>query len=78
VGGVADVVKDMVTGRLVLPGNPEALARAIVEVLSDPSRRREMGVAGREFVAQYYGWERVLKEWEDTLIVARDRVSITV
>src|SRR5207245_2959465 len=35
VGGIPEIVKDGVTGRLVPPGEPDALARAIVEMISD-------------------------------------------
>jgi glycosyltransferase involved in cell wall biosynthesis len=45
VGGLAEVVHDGVTGRLVAPGNPEALAAAVLEVLHDRDR---MGTAARE------------------------------
>lgn len=44
VGGLAEVVEDGVSGRLVAPGEPEQLAAAIVEVLA---RREEMGAAAR-------------------------------
>jgi glycosyltransferase involved in cell wall biosynthesis len=43
VGGIPEVVEDGVTGRLSPPGDPEALAAAIAEVLE---RRGEMGAAG--------------------------------
>jgi glycosyltransferase involved in cell wall biosynthesis len=43
VGGIPEVVEDGVSGRLAPPGDPEALAAAIAEVLA---RRSEMGAAG--------------------------------
>jgi len=36
VGGIPFVVRDGVDGRLVAPGDPDALARALVDVLTDP------------------------------------------
>ncbi len=45
VGGLAEVVDDGVTGRLVVPGDPAALAAAVLEVLGD---REAMGAAARE------------------------------
>lgn len=42
-GGVAEVVADGETGLLTAPRDPDALARAVAELLADPSRRRAMG-----------------------------------
>ncbi len=47
---VPEVVADGETGMLVEPRNPEALARALEMVLSDPSLGKELGVAGRKRV----------------------------
>jgi len=48
VGGVPEVVAGGETGVLVPPGEVEALADAIVEVLNDPARAAEMGERGRQ------------------------------
>jgi glycosyltransferase involved in cell wall biosynthesis len=50
VGGLAEVVEDGVTGRLVAPGDPAALAAAILEVLA---RRDEMSGPARESAARF-------------------------
>jgi glycosyltransferase involved in cell wall biosynthesis len=50
VGGLAEVVQDGVTGRLVEPGDPEALAAAVREVLA---RRLEMGAAARAHARRF-------------------------
>ena len=47
VGGVTDVVADDTVGRLVPPKKPDALAEAIVDVLSNADRRRAMATAAR-------------------------------
>jgi glycosyltransferase involved in cell wall biosynthesis len=47
VGGVPDLVEDGVTGLLVPPRDPEALATALADVLLDPDRAARMGEAGR-------------------------------
>lgn len=44
VGGLAEVVADGETGRLVAPGRPDELAAAVLEVLADRAR---MGAAAR-------------------------------
>jgi len=51
VGGLAEVVEDGVTGRLVAPGDPDALAAAVLEVLG---RRAQMGAAGRARAARWH------------------------
>ena len=47
IAGVAELVEDGVSGRLVAPGDPAALRAALVEVLGDPGLRARMGEAGR-------------------------------
>jgi len=47
VGGVAEVVIDGETGRVVEPGDPEALARAVNELLTDRAGATAMGERGR-------------------------------
>lgn len=54
VGGVPEVVADGQTGILVQPGDPAALAAAVVEVLSDPARAEEMGERGRQRAAAHF------------------------
>ena len=46
-GGIPDAVEDGVTGQLVPPRAPAALADAVIDLLSDPERRSQMGAAGR-------------------------------
>ncbi len=58
VGGSAEVLRDGVTGRLVPPERPEALADALVEALSDPAAQGRARAARAEVVARY-GLDRV-------------------
>ena len=46
-GGIPEAVEDGITGRVVPPGQPAALADALAEVLADDERRRSLGGAGR-------------------------------
>jgi len=64
VGGVPDLVEDRVTGLLVPPGEPEALAEAIVALLGDSDRRRVMGEAGRKRVHPAFSAERLVQDMD--------------
>ncbi|MCC7384082.1 MAG: glycosyltransferase family 4 protein [Deltaproteobacteria bacterium] len=46
-GGVEDAIVDGVTGRLVPPEDPGAVAAALIDLLRDPAARRALGAAGR-------------------------------
>ncbi len=58
VGGLLDTVQDTVTGHLVPPGDTEALAAAIVQLLRVPATRRRMGAAGIARVAEHFDARR--------------------
>jgi glycosyltransferase involved in cell wall biosynthesis len=47
VGGNADLVEQGVTGTLVPPADPQAMARALVALADDPARAAATGRAGR-------------------------------
>ncbi len=47
------------TGILVPPGDPRALARALVELLEDEARRRTLGEAARRVAEERYAWKRI-------------------
>jgi glycosyltransferase involved in cell wall biosynthesis len=47
VGGLTEILEDGVTGLLVPPDDPQALAAAIGSLLADPARAQALGRAGR-------------------------------
>jgi glycosyltransferase involved in cell wall biosynthesis len=53
-GGTAEVVHDRVTGLLVSPGDPNALAIAIRELVDNPSFATQLARAGRELVRREF------------------------
>ena len=59
--GYATVLTHGVEGLLVLPGDAERLAQALLEVLSDADRRAWMAEHGRRR-AQEYSWDRVAQQ----------------
>ncbi|MBI4289355.1 MAG: glycosyltransferase [Chloroflexi bacterium] len=54
VGGMRETVLDGITGILVPPRDPKALAEAILRLLKDRNLRERMGKAGRQRVLQDY------------------------
>lgn len=50
IAGIPELVEDGVSGRIVPPGDGEALADAIIEILNSPETARSMGAKGREKV----------------------------
>lgn len=52
-GGIIDMVEDGVTGLLVPPGDPGALAKALSTVLDDPERGSAMGRAANTRVRSF-------------------------
>lgn len=53
VGGIPDVVEDEVTGKLLPAGDADALANAMVSMLSDEAMLTSMSSAARDRVARY-------------------------
>jgi phosphatidylinositol alpha-1,6-mannosyltransferase len=61
-GGVPDAVLDGETGVLVDSDDPHAVAAGINQLLSNPERRKRLGLAGRRAVESYYNWDRVARD----------------
>jgi phosphatidylinositol alpha-1,6-mannosyltransferase len=55
-GGAPETLVDGETGLLVDGVDGGAVAAAVAGLLSDPDRRRSMGLAGRSFVEQTFAW----------------------
>lgn len=56
-GGVREVINDGVTGRLVSPGDTIALADAIRDLLANPAKREQFGVAARRRVEEKFSMD---------------------
>jgi phosphatidylinositol alpha-mannosyltransferase len=52
--------------RLVPPSDPDALADAVIDVLSDEPRRIEMGRAARAHALANYAWDDIARRIEET------------
>lgn len=62
--GCRDVVREGETGLLVPPRDSEALAAAITSLLSDPERRRQMGLAGRRRAERLFDQRKIFAQVE--------------
>jgi glycosyltransferase involved in cell wall biosynthesis len=59
VGGFREVVEDHGAGRLVPPGDPDALAAAIRELIARPDERAELERRAAAAAAGPYSWDRI-------------------
>lgn len=84
VGGTSEIVEHGRTGLLVPPGQPAALAEAVVALLVDPDRRSRYGAAGRLLAEDRFDhrrWARTLADLYRSLLpsslhlVDRDAVA---
>jgi glycosyltransferase involved in cell wall biosynthesis len=56
-GGTPEIVKDGVTGILIPPADPAAMATALEALLLEPARARAMGAAGRDRAEAHFSIE---------------------
>ena len=68
VGGNSEVVEDGVTGIVVPPKDPGALANAILKILNDPVLKRQMGQAGRKRFEQQFTLDGMVSAYQDLYI----------
>ena len=66
-GGAPEAVRDGVTGSVVDPRSPEAVAAALDALLADPDRARAMGAAGRAWVEERWSWSTIAGTFADLL-----------
>lgn len=65
VSGSEDVIEHGVNGMLVEPGDPQALARAVLALLVDSTLRRKYGRAARATIEQRYALDHVMDVYSD-------------
>jgi phosphatidylinositol alpha-mannosyltransferase len=64
IAGYCSVLEDGVQGLLVPPGDAQAIARAIIALVHDPTRRARMSEAGK-LKATQYDWDIVARRLLD-------------
>jgi glycosyltransferase involved in cell wall biosynthesis len=63
VGGIPELVKDNETGMLVPSENPDRLADAVNELLSDKQKAKRLANNGNEFVKNHMTWDIILPKY---------------
>ena len=64
VGGHRELIQDNVTGALFPAGDVDALAREIDALIGDAPRLKQLGEAGREWVAAERTWANLIPRYE--------------
>lgn len=73
IAGYRTALENGAEGLLVPPGDEQALARAVIDLLRDPARRAQMGECGKRKAAQY-DWSIIAQQvlaYYDELLAAR-------
>lgn len=60
--GIREVIRDGVSGRLVPPADPSALATAILDSLSNPEKAAQWALRARQRVKRTFTVERMTRE----------------
>ena len=66
-GSIEDIVVDDKTGILTEPEDVSALSRAILKLDQDENLRKEMGIAGREFIINNFSHQIIAEKLENFL-----------
>jgi len=64
VGGVPELIENQVDGILVKPGNPVALADAVLQALKNERESIQMGIRAKEKVKKYFSIEKMVEQTE--------------
>jgi glycosyltransferase involved in cell wall biosynthesis len=64
VGGIPDIIQDGVSGLLVPPADPLALANAIERVAGDPALAKRLADAGRARLRTHFSWDVITQKWD--------------
>jgi len=62
VGGIPQIIEDGITGIIVPPKNPNALANAIIHLLIDDNIRIKMGINARKRVEKEFSWNIIAQK----------------
>lgn len=76
-GEGARLVQQAGAGIVVAPGDPAALAAAVLQIVSDPEAAQMLGRRGREFVEENLQWSKLIGTWIDKVNLTSTPPRIT-
>jgi len=62
-GGIRNVLSHGVDGMLVDAANPREFADALLELLQDDEKRKNMGIAARKLIEKEFSWEAIAEKF---------------
>jgi glycosyltransferase involved in cell wall biosynthesis len=65
VGGIPTIIEDKATGLIVPPRDPDAMAKALGQLIADADVRRRMGAAARAKVEREFTWPVIVEKTVD-------------
>jgi glycosyltransferase involved in cell wall biosynthesis len=65
VGGIPEIVQDGITGKLVPPQAPVALAQSLREILANPEASKKMGKAGAERIRRNFSSQQMVNNMNE-------------
>lgn len=68
VNGARELMRDGITGLIVPPADPEALAAAIASIIDDPSKLEQFGKAAKKRVAEEFTIQKMADRLEQLLL----------
>jgi glycosyltransferase involved in cell wall biosynthesis len=66
VGGIRDIVRDMETGLLIPPQNPDAIAEKTLLLLENQELRNKLSLNGQRLAQSEYSWEKTAERFLET------------
>ncbi|MEA2109699.1 MAG: glycosyltransferase family 4 protein, partial [Pseudomonadota bacterium] len=61
-GGIPEIIENGVTGTLVPPADPQALAEGIIAYLANPERARQIGLQGQQKVRKNFSVDHMVEK----------------
>ena len=74
--GIEELVEDGVSGYLIPPEDPKAIANALKKVLSNPTKAKKMSVAGHKKIVQDYNIKTEVQKLEEIFTSLNQKKSL--